>query len=91
MTKPYLTVSREVCIDRWLRDNDDLIVIEELLNSVDEGLISYNDIYSIITRHFDEQTGESIDETELRDFFNYDLLEDEQFIDEYPEVYNKII
>lgn len=91
MTRPYLTISREVYIDKWLRENNDLIVVEELLNCVDEGLISYDDIYSIITRQFSGQTEEPIDEIELRDFLNYELLEDEQFIEEYPEVYKRII
>ena len=57
-----------------------------LLECVKDQLISLDAIDSILDKRFSRALSDTIDEEALKDFFKYELLDDEEFINKYPEV-----
>lgn len=79
-------ISKEVTTLQLLRDNAELWVVEVLLECVKDQLISLDAIDSILDKRFSRAVSDTIDEEALKDFFKYELLDDEEFINKYPEV-----
>ena len=79
-------ISKEVTTLQLLRDNAELWVVEVLLECVKDQLISLDAIDSILDKRFSRTLSDTIDEEDLKSFFKYELLDDEEFINKYPEV-----
>lgn len=79
-------ISKEVTTLQLLRDNAELWVVEVLLECVKDQLISLDAIDSLLDKRFSRALSDTIDEEDLKSFFKYELLDDEEFINKYPEV-----